>query len=41
MRSDTVTKGKQQAGTSPFIVQCTRTDGRRDEQTTGRHRMFL
>ena len=32
MRSDTVTKGKQQA---PW------TDGRRDEQTTGRHRMFL
>ena len=36
MRSDTVTKGKQQ-----FIVQCTWTDGRRDEQTIGRHRMFL
>ena len=40
MRSDTVTKRKT-AGTSPFIVQCTWTYRRRDEQTTGRHRMFL
>ena len=33
MRSDTVTKGKQQAPHRSLF--------RRDEQTTGRHRMFL
>ena len=40
MRSDTVTKGKQQAP-HRSLFNALWTDGRRDEQTIGRHRMFL
>ncbi len=40
MRSDTVNKGKT-AGASPLAVQCTWTYRGRDEQTTGRYRMFI